>query len=119
MAFLTNDPQLQLAFSVYENRGVLAVFIGSGISRAAEIPTGWEMTLDLIRRVGLAKGVEEQVDWADWYRKETGEEPNYSTLLEQLGASPEERRAVLHRYIEPTEEEFLSGKKCQRRHIAR
>lgn len=94
MAFLTNDPQLQLAFSVYENRGVLAVLIGSGISRAAEIPTGWEMTLDLIRRVGLAKGVEEQVDWADWYRKETGEEPNYSTLLEQLGASPEERRAV-------------------------
>jgi len=96
---------------MYENRGVLAVLVGSGISRSAEIPTGWDMTLDLIRRVALAKGAVEQVDWADWYRKETGEEPNYSTLLEELGASPEERRAVLHRYIEPTEDEFQAGKK--------
>jgi hypothetical protein len=107
----TNDPHVQLAFSLHENKGVLAVLIGSGISRSAEIPTGWEMTIDLIRQVGIAKGVEDQADWGKWYRDQTGEEPNYSTLLESLGATPEERRAILHRYIEPTEEEFQEGKK--------
>jgi hypothetical protein len=108
---LTNDPQIQLAFSLFENKGVFAVLIGSGLSRAAEIPTGWEITLDLIRRIGLAKGVEEQADWATWYRAQTGQEPNYSTLLENLAASPEERRSILHSYIEPTEEDRAAGRK--------
>jgi hypothetical protein len=47
----------QLAFSLMENKGVFAVLLGSGVSRAADIPTGWEITLDLIRRVGTAQGV--------------------------------------------------------------
>jgi hypothetical protein len=111
MSLLTNDPQLQLAFSLHENKGVLAILIGSGLSRSAEIPTGWEMTIDLIRQIGITKGVEEQTDWSSWYRDQTGDEPNYSTLLESLGASPEERRAILHGYIEPSEEEFQEGKK--------
>jgi hypothetical protein len=51
MTLLQNDPITQLAFSVYENKGVFAVLLGSGLSRSAEIPTGWEITLDLVRRV--------------------------------------------------------------------
>ena len=50
----------QLAFSLLENKGVFAVLLGSGVSRAAQIPTGWEITLDLIRRVAAAQGVSEQ-----------------------------------------------------------
>ncbi|MDQ8727387.1 SIR2 family protein [Bradyrhizobium sp. LHD-71] len=111
MTLLTNDPLTQLAFSIYENKGVFAVLLGSGLSRAAEIPTGWEITLDLIRRVALAQGVQDQIDWAAWYREKTGEEPNYSTLLEQLASSPEERRSILHSYIEPTEEDREEGRK--------
>ena len=63
MSLLAGDPLTQLAFSVYEGKGVFAVLLGSGLSRAAEIPTGWEITLDLIRRVGLAQGFEDQPDW--------------------------------------------------------
>lgn len=111
MSILSGDPLTQLAFSVYENKGVFAVFLGSGLSRAAEIPTGWEITLDLIRRVALAQGVQEQPDWAAWYREKTGEEPNYSALLEELASSPEERRSILHSYIEPTEEDRQEGRK--------
>jgi hypothetical protein len=44
--------ETQLAFSVYESKGVYALLLGSGLSRAANIPTGWEITLDLIRRIG-------------------------------------------------------------------
>jgi hypothetical protein len=96
----------QLAFSLLENKGVFAVLLGSGASRAAGIPTGWEITLDLIRRVAITQGTQEQPDWAAWYRKTAGQEPSYSVLLEELASSPEERRSILHGYIEPTMLEF-------------
>ena len=51
------DPITALAFSVYENKGVYALLLGSGVSRAAYIPTGWEVTLDLIKRVAALEGV--------------------------------------------------------------
>ncbi|WAO16761.1 SIR2 family protein [Pseudomonas aeruginosa] len=111
MTLLQNDPTTQLAFSVYENKGVFAVLLGSGLSRSAEIPTGWEITLDLVRRVATAQGVEEQSDWASWYREKTGQEPNYSVLLEEIAGSPDERRAILHRYIEPDERDREEGRK--------
>lgn len=111
MSGITGDPAVQLAFSVYENKGVLAALVCSGLSRAADIPTGWEITLDLVRRVALAQGVNDQPDWAGWYRSATGQEPNYSTLLEDLASSPEERRSILHNYIEPTQEDREAGRK--------
>lgn len=111
MSILADDPLTQLSFSVHQNKGVFALLLGSGLSRAAGIPTGWEVTLNLIRRVALAQGVEEQTDWAAWYRKKTGQEPDYSALLEELGASPEERRSILHGYIEPTDEDREEGRK--------
>jgi hypothetical protein len=105
------DPLTQVAFSVYEGKGVFALLLGSGLSRAAEIPTGWEITLDLIRRVAIAQGVEEQPDWAAWYQEKTKQDPAYSALLEELASSPEERRSILHSYIEPTEEDREEGRK--------
>ena len=111
MTLLQNDPITQLAFSVYENKGVFAALLGSGLSRSAEIPTGWEITLDLVRRVAAAQGVPEQSDWAKWYREKTGREPNYSVLLEEIASSPDERRAILHRYIEPDEQDREEGRK--------
>jgi SIR2-like protein len=111
MIALISDVLTQLSFALFENKGVFAVLLGSGLSRAAEIPTGWEITLDLIRRVALAQEIAEQPDWAKWYRETTGQEPNYSTLLEELAGSPDERRAILHRYIEPTQEDREEGRK--------
>jgi hypothetical protein len=61
--------------------------------------------------VALAQGVQNQTDWAAWYRQKTGAEPNYSRLLEELASSPEERRSILHSYIEPTEEDRAKGRK--------
>lgn len=109
------DPTTKLAFSLYENPGVHAVLLGSGISRAAAIPTGWEITLDLVRRVALMQGEPEQPDWARWYATKFGGEPNYSRLLEQLADTAAERRAILDRYIEPTPEERDAGKKLPTR----
>jgi len=105
------DPMIQLAFSIAENKGTYALLLGSGLSRAAQIPTGWEITLDLIRRTAVMSGVTDEPDWAHWYRVTKGEEPNYSKLLEALASTPDERRGILHRYIEPDEEDRLAGRK--------
>lgn len=111
MPLLSGDALTQLAFSVHENKGVYALLLGSGLSRAADIPTGWEITLDLIRRVGTAQGAETPAKWDAWYREQTGEEPNYSALLEEIASSPDERRAILQSYIEPSAEDRELGKK--------
>lgn len=108
---LFGNPQTQVAFSVYENKGVFALLLGSGLSRAAEIPTGWEITLDLVRRVATAEGVEEQPNWAQWYRDKHGKEPDYSALLDALSSTPAERRQIIHSYIEPDEEDREEGRK--------
>ena len=109
------DPITALAFSVYENKGVYALLLGSGVSRAAYIPTGWEVTLDLIKRVAALEGVTGQPDWAKWYGDKYGAEANYSALLDQLASTPDERRSILHSYIEPTEEEIAEGRKVPTR----
>ena len=105
------NPETQVAFSVFENKGVFALLLGSGLSRSAEIPTGWEITTDLVRRVATAEKVEEQDDWAQWYRDKHGKEPDYSELLGALASTPAERRSILHSYIEPDEEDREEGRK--------
>lgn len=105
------DPVTQAAFSIHENKGVFALLLGSGISRAAEIPTGWEITLDLVRRVAEAEGVGEQADWAKWYVEKEGKEPDYSDLLAKLATTQAERRAILHSYIEPNDDDREEGRK--------
>ena len=111
MPALLDDAAMRIAFSVYENRGVYAMLLGSGLSRAAEIPTGWEITLDLIRRVAEMKGEGGQTDYAAWYRETMGEEPEYSRVVGELGLSRDERRSILDSYIEPTVEDRREGRK--------
>ena len=113
------DPLTRLAFSVYGSPGVYALLVGSGVSRGAGIPTGWEVTLDLVRRQALAQGESYQSDWAIWYRTKFAKEPSYSELVVKLGSSPLERRAILHGYIEPTKEDIEEGRKLPTRaHLA-
>ncbi|GAA0270045.1 hypothetical protein LNAOJCKE_5660 [Methylorubrum aminovorans] len=109
------DPATSLAFSAFENKGVFALLLGSGMSRASQIPTGWEIILDLTRRVGALEEAGEPTDWAEWYRNRFGKEPNYSDLLDMLSHSPDERRAILHRYIEPSVEDIAEGRKVPTR----
>ena len=113
------DPLTRLAFSVYGSPGVYALLVGSGLSRGAGIPTGWEVTLDLVRRQALAQGESYQSDWESWYRTKFAKEPSYSELVAELGSSPLERRAILHGYIEPTKEDLEEGRKLPTRaHLA-
>ncbi len=50
------DTVTSLAISMQTKKGVFALLLGSGISRSAQIPTGWDIVLDLIRRLATAEG---------------------------------------------------------------
>jgi len=52
-----NNLLTSIAFSVYSNKGVYALMLGSGISRSSGIPTGWEIVLDLIRKLAVLNNV--------------------------------------------------------------
>jgi len=62
------------------------------------------------------EGVEDAPDWAVWYREKFGEEPSYSAIVDALASTAAERRALLHRYIEPESEG--DGRKPTKAHRA-
>lgn len=101
------DPVLSLAFSLHNNKGTYALLLGSGVSSAAGIPTGWNVVLDLVRKVAAAsgEGAKADVDPAAWYHERYGEQPNYSALLDQLAKTAADRAGFLRGYVEPNEDE--------------
>lgn len=106
------DPILSLSMSLHQNPGVYAVLVGSGISRSAGVPTGWDIILELIQRLAHLHGetiARNQVE--AWYREKFGREPEYGRLLGELAKSPAERAQLLRGFFEPTEEERTEGRK--------
>ncbi len=99
------DPIHSLAFSIQANPGVYAVLVGSGVSRAAKIPTGWEATLDFIRKLAKLHGESCASDPAQWYKSKFRKEANYSDILDELAKTPAERQQLLRGYWEPTDQE--------------
>jgi NAD-dependent SIR2 family protein deacetylase len=89
-----------LALSLHHSPGVHAILVGSGLSRAAGIPTGWEITLDLVRQLAALERVTEQADWEQWYRDKYRKGPSYSELLHALAKTTSERRTILQSYID-------------------
>lgn len=105
------DPLVSLAFTVHANKGTYAVLLGSGVSRAASVMTGWEIVLDLIKKVAATSGETPDPDPAAWYKSKFGREPDYAELLDALAKSPEDRLGLLRGYFEPNEAERAQGLK--------
>ena len=105
------DPVHTLAFSVQSNRGIYALLLGSGVSRASGIPTGWEITLDLVRKLAALHGDNPDPAPESWYHEKYGKNPDYSDLLDQLTRTPAERQQLLRGYFEPNEQEREDGLK--------
>jgi len=95
--------------SLHKCRGHFAMLVGSGISRNSGIPTGWEIVLDMVVHYAEMQGEDAGDDPAAWYRARTGEDPDYSKLLHQLGRSSTERSLLLRSYFEPTPDERARG----------
>jgi len=106
-----NNDLTYLSYTLYNNPGVQALFLGSGVSRNAGIPTGWEIIEDQIKQLAVVHKEDPGKDPARWYCDKFGKEPDYSEILESITSTPEERINLLKRYFEPTEEEFEEGLK--------
>ncbi len=76
------DPQVSLAFAIHSNQGAYAALIGSGVSVSVGIPTGWQVTLDLISKIARLEVCYAGTDPAGWYLQRFGEEPDYGKLLD-------------------------------------
>src|ERR1019366_10622659 len=105
------DPILRLAVSMHSGKGIYAMLLGSGVSHSAAVPTGWEIVLDLIRKLAHLKGESCDPDAEAWYRALVGAEPDYSNILDQLTPSSADRSLLLRAYFEPTEEDREQGRK--------
>lgn len=98
------DARVALATSMHAGPGVYAVLVGSGMSSAAGVPTGWQVLQDLIRKIGLAEGVDpEQLEDAPeaWWANQGRPEARYDTILSALATTDAARRALLRHYFDP------------------
>lgn len=96
---------------MHASKGVYALLLGSGLSRAARIPTGWEITVELVRKLAALRAADCEPDPAAWFHGATGREPDYSELLDAVAKTPAERQQLLRAYWEPTEQEREEGAK--------
>lgn len=97
------DARAVLATALHAAPGVYAVLVGSGMSSAAGIPTGWQVVQDLIRKVALAEG-SDPAELGDkpeeWWAAKGHPDPRYDTLLAQLAPTDAARQALLRKYFE-------------------
>lgn len=92
---IADDPLVSIAHTLVSSPGVMALLVGSGVSRSADIPTGWDVTLKLIRELAAVRGQPPPSSPADWFETTFDAPPDYSAVLEHLARSPEGRRNVL------------------------
>ena len=93
------EPIHALAFAMQASPKLYALLLGSGVSKAAEIPTGWDVVLDLVSKLAHMSG-EEPEDPCQWYQDKHGAEPNYSELLERIAPTSAGRQQLQRQYWE-------------------
>lgn len=103
------DPAATLATSMHAQPGMYALLLGSGVSRAAAIPTGWQIVSELVARVAAVSSSADvdasRVDPEGWWREHYDGELGYSTLLEQLAPTPAGRQALVDQFFDRSDEE--------------
>ena len=92
-------PIQSLAFAMRAQPKLYALLLGSGVSKAAGIPTGWEVVLDLVGKLAAMKS-EEAPDPGAWYRAKYGSDPDYSELIKAVAPTQAERQQILREYWE-------------------
>jgi hypothetical protein len=98
-------PEEKLALAMFTNPGVYALLLGSGLSTAAGIPTGWSIVLDLIRRVAAAKDENCEPAPEKWYIEQFHHPPTFGALIGALELTAEESKGVLRPYIQRSEDD--------------
>ncbi|QQR58266.1 MAG: SIR2 family protein [Candidatus Melainabacteria bacterium] len=104
-------PNLQAALNVYHNKGQYALLLGSGVSRAANIPTGWDITLKQIESLALRSKTfgnlkelsekEREKRLVSWFKKQYEIDPGYSAVMNIVGTTAIARSNIIKSALEP------------------
>ena len=105
---MDNNALTTLAFSIYSNKGTYALLLGAGISRSSGIPSGWDVVIDLLKKLAVLNREKDVTDYEQWYLDKYGKAVDYSSLLGEVVKTPTERVNLMKSYFEPTEEEAQS-----------
>ncbi|HHP1053028.1 SIR2 family protein [Bacillus cereus] len=107
------DSKLTMGLSMQANKGIYALFLGSGVSYSARIKTGWGIIQDICDHIKTLRSetVEEGESSTDWYNRIYQTEPRYDDLLEMIAPTSAERQGFLEKYFVPTEKEREDGMK--------
>ena len=98
------DYRTALAGNLFDSPGVYAFLVGSGMSSAAGIMTGWQVVQELVRRIARDRNVDLEATGLtpdEWWEQEGFGELSYSALIEGFASTELARRALLRRYFEP------------------
>ena len=106
-----------LSLSIYSNKGAYALLLGSGISRKAHIPTGWEVEERLIEQIAATQNVSEANDWHQWYLKQYGKHANYSELLGEMVKTSTERVRLMQKFLNRQQKKKIWGGNCLQKPI--
>ncbi|MFD5317531.1 SIR2 family protein [Streptomyces sp. NPDC127098] len=111
------EPLMALALNVRESPGVYALLLGSGISIASGVKTGWGVVEDLVGKVAAVRDpdnpdarAEAMADPAKWWESNCDEPLGYSRLLAAVAPKPASRQALLAGYFEPEDGDDDAGK---------
>jgi hypothetical protein len=114
---MTNPPRrtpealARLAMALADGKGRYALLLGSGVSRSTGMPSGWDVVRELLSRYARATRSEIPAGPVAFWRENLGTDPGYSSILEELAATPAERQALLEPFWIPTNEELEQGRK--------
>ncbi len=101
------DPIVSLSVALAEAPGTCAFFLGSGVSRDAGVPTGWQVMREGLRKLQQLDATSAEPlddDALDAWLAETGREHiTYSELLELIAPDQAVRREYLAGFFEGRE----------------
>lgn len=106
------DPILPLSISIADSGRTYALFLGSGISKKAGIPTGGDILKNTLELLFKMENEVEEIDEAafdEWFRENNYADLVYSEILERLHPSQEDRRNFLEKFflgVDPTEAHY-------------
>jgi len=82
------EPAMAMALNVHAGPGVYALLLGSGVSLASGVKTGWGVAEDLVRKVAAVRepdnptaSQEAMADPEKWWETHDGSPLGYSALL--------------------------------------
>lgn len=111
------DPFIGLSTAVHAAPGVYALLLGSGVSTAASIFTGWQIVTDLVRKSAATQNPGTEIPSAGfdpeawWLDHGDGNPLGYSSLLNSLAPTAAGRDQLLRPYFEASEEDRAEGRK--------